>query len=246
MTQSCDLRAGSFHRPILAAVCVGVLSAAGVGLGAGDAAAHSLEEVEKQLSEREHYVEVVERPPPQFTLQDADGDQVRLLDYRGKVVVLWFIYASCPDVCPLQSQVMAGIQEEVNRTPMRDLVQFVAVTTDPERDTPEVLKAYGPAQGLDPVNWVFLTSGPDAPAETTRMLAEAYGLKFVPTEEGLQMHGVVTHLIDGGGVMRARYHGLRFDPTNFIVHVNALTNEHRHPDESQVSVWDRVRALLPW
>lgn len=187
--------------------------------------AHSLKELEDGLLHREHFVEIVSRPAPEFTLQAADGKAVRLRDYRGKVVVLWFIYAGCPDVCPLQSEVIASIQKQVNATPMRELVQFIAITTDPARDTPEVLEAYGPARGLDPPNWVFLTSGADRP-DDTRALAERYGLKFTRTADDYLMHGVVTHLIDKSGVMRARYHGLKFKPTNFIVHVNALTNDN--------------------
>jgi len=232
---------GRWSRP--AAAIAGTVMAASVSLGATESAGHSLDAVEKQLSERETYVEVVERPAPEFTLKDADGRQISLSDYRGKAVVLWFIYASCPDVCPLHSQVIAGLQEEINGTPMRDLVQFVAITTDPERDTPEVLKEYGPAQGLDPANWVFLTSGPDKPAEATRALAEEYGLKFVPTKDGLQMHGTVTHLINREGVMRARYHGLKFNPTNFIVHLNALTNDHGSKGHQEPNFWDK---LLSW
>jgi len=188
------------------------------------ASAHSLEELEQELLQRETYVEIVEQPAPDFTLQDADGRAVGLADFRGKAVVLWFIYASCPDFCPLQSEKIAEIQEMANGTPMRDLVQFIAVTTDPERDTPDVLKQYGPAHGLDSVNWVFLTGGPARPA-ATRELAERYGLKFTLTEEGYQMHGVVTHLIDKSGSLRGRYHGLKFEPVNFIVHLNALTND---------------------
>ena len=188
------------------------------------ASAHSLEELEQELLQRETYVEIVERPAPDFTLQDADGRAVGLADFRGKAVVLWFIYASCPDFCPLQSEKIAAIQEMANGTPMRDLVQFIAVTTDPERDTPDVLRRYGPAHGLDPFNWVFLTGGPDRPA-ATRELAQRYGLKFTPTEDGYQMHGVVTHLIDKSGNLRGRYHGLKFEPVNFILHLNALTND---------------------
>ena len=188
------------------------------------ASAHSIKEFEDQLHKREKFVEIVDRPAPDFVLRDAEGLVVSFTRLRGKVVVLWFIYASCSDVCPLQSEELAAIQEQINRTPMRDLVTFVAVTTDPERDTPDVLSAYGPAHRLDPVNWMFLTSGPNDPA-ATRALAEKYGLQFTQLEDGYQMHGVVTHLIDKSGRLRARYHGLKFDPTNFILHVNVLTND---------------------
>lgn len=65
-------------------------------------------------------------------------------------------------------------------------------------------------------------------------------------DDGDQMHGVVTHLIDRGGILRARYHGLRFDPTNVILHVNALTHDHPDPPAATASVWQRLRDLLPW
>ena len=208
------------------------------------ARAHSLHEVEKALTEREHFVEVRNEPAPAFTLQDADGHAVSLSDFRDKVVVLNFIFASCTDVCPLQSELLSSIQQDINKTPMRDLVQFVTVTTDPKMDTPDVLKAYGPAHGLDASNWVFLTSRPDRP-DDTRELALRYGLKFTPTDDGQFMHGVVTHLIDKQGVLRARYHGLKFEPTNFIVHVNALVNDYGKPHAHlEPSFWTRVQHAL--
>ena len=194
-------------------------------LGVAPAAAHSLKDLEGQLLKRERYVQIMGKKAPGFTLRDADGNRVRLLDFAGKVVVLNFVYTNCPDVCPLHSEAIASIQEAINPTPMKGLVQFVTITTDPKRDTPAVMKTYGPEHGLDPANWVFLTSGPDKPA-VTRELAWRYGLKFTPSKDGYQMHGVVTHLIDKSGDLRARYHGLKFNETNMIIHINALSNDN--------------------
>lgn len=216
-------RRASVVVPRLAALLIGFSIATAVGV-AGPAVAHSLKDLEDELFRREAFVEIVDRAAPEFTLHAADGQPVRLTDYRGKVVVLWFIYTACPDVCPLQSELLASIQQQVNRTPMRDLVQFVSITTDPARDDPEAMAAYGPARGLDPTNWTFLTSAVGEP-EATRRLAERYGVKFTRTDDEYLMHGVVTHLIDTSGRLRARYHGLNFEPINLIVHLNALTND---------------------
>ena len=194
-------------------------------VGVAPAAAHSLKDLEGQLLKRERYVQMMSKKAPEFTLQDANGKRIGLSDFAGKVVVLNFVYTNCPDVCPLHSEAIASIQEAINPTPMKGLVQFVTITTDPKRDTTTVMKTYGSTHGLDPVNWVFLTSGPDKPA-VTRELAWRYGLKFTQTKEGYQMHGVVTHLIDKSGNIRARYHGLKFNETNMIVHINALTNDN--------------------
>ena len=188
------------------------------------ASAHSLEDLEGKLLKRERYVQIVHDKAPGFALRDGDGNKAGLSDYRGKVVVLSFVYTHCPDVCPLHSEKVASIQEAINRTPMKGLVQFVTITTDPERDTPAIMKTYGPEHGLDPANWVFLTSGADRPA-ATRDLAKRYGLKFKLLEGAYQLHAVVTFLIDKSGNLRGKYFGLKFHQTNMIIHINALSND---------------------
>ncbi len=219
-----DLKEMGEPRQVKAIRYCGALALGLIVLVSLPAAAHSLKDLESRLVERERYLEVTDRPAPGFTLRDGEGRPVGLADFRGKVVVLNFVYASCPDVCPLHSALLAAIQRDVNRTPMRELVQFVSITTDPGRDTPRVMNAYGATHGLDPANWVFLTSGAGAPGGT-RDLARRYGLEFTPAKDGYLIHGVVTHLIDKSGILRARYHGLKFGPTNIIVHINALTND---------------------
>ena len=51
---------------------------------------------------------------------------------------------------------------------------------------------------------------------------------------------------DREGILRARYHGLRFDPTNMIVHINALTHDDTYAEGSDRSFWDELWSLLPW
>ncbi len=211
------------------------------------AGAHSLESLQNQLFEKEKYIQINNEPAPEFTLQDAGGKPVNFADFRGEVVVLHFIYAGCPDVCPLHAERIAQVQVMVNVTPMRDQVEFITVTTDPKRDTPELLRAYGGAHGLDPVNWKFLTSGPDRPEDTTRSLAEQFGHSFTVTGDGAQMHSVVTHVIDREGMLRANFHGLNFEPTNLVLFINGLVNDvHRRGEDhdSESSVWERIRSYF--
>jgi protein SCO1/2 len=143
-------------------------------------------------SEEKFFQAIDEQAAPPFELADADGKAVRLSDFSDKIVVLYFIFASCTDLCPIHSEVIADIQRKVNDTPMKDRVQFLAVTTDPVKDTSEVLKAYGPAHGLDARNCMFLTTKPGQPEDTTRKLSEEYNVRFEPLEDGQQMHGAVT------------------------------------------------------
>ena len=215
-----------------------------LAVSASTLAAHSLDELEAQLGAREQYFQPLDKEAPAFMLEDTEGRAISLENVRGKVVVLHFVYTSCPDVCPLHAERIAEIQAMVNRTPMRELVQFVTVTTDPEHDTSEVMQEYGPTHGLDPVNWMFLTSGPDRLEDTTRRLAERFGHKFTRTEDAYQIHGVVTHVIDRDGRWRANFHGLRFEPSNLVVYINALTHEHGQEQDAELSWWEQIRELF--
>ena len=81
-----------------------------------------------------------------FRLKDTSGRERTLADFRGKVVVLFFGYAQCPDVCPTTMAEMAEVKRKLGAEGER--LQVVFVTVDPERDTPEVMKAY--MEAFDP------------------------------------------------------------------------------------------------
>jgi protein SCO1/2 len=75
-----------------------------------------------------------------FPLPDVDGKPRSIKDFAGKVVVLFFGYTQCPDACPTTLTEIAQAKKLLG--PDGDKVQGVLVTIDPERDTPELLKAY--------------------------------------------------------------------------------------------------------
>lgn len=205
--------------------------------------AHSLHDLETELGGREKYFQPINKPAPDFALQDAAGHAVNFGDLRGKVVVLHFIYTHCPDVCPLHAERIAEIQRLVNQSPMKQQVEFITITTDPQRDRGEVLKDYGQTHGLDPVNWVFLTTKSDQPEDLTRKLAQQFGHRFDKTEDGYQTHGIVTHVIDKEGWWRANFHGLKFDPSNLVIFVNALVNDFEKHPHPKPTFWER---LMSW
>ena len=78
-----------------------------------------------------------------FTLTDHTGKVRTLQDFRGKIVVMFFGYTQCPDVCPTTMAEMATVLKELG--PSADEVQVLFVTVDPERDTQELLSHYVPA-----------------------------------------------------------------------------------------------------
>ncbi len=75
-----------------------------------------------------------------FTLQDHNGKERSLADFKGKVVVLFFGFTQCPDVCPTAMTELAEVKKKLGKDGER--LQGLFITLDPERDTPELLKAY--------------------------------------------------------------------------------------------------------
>jgi protein SCO1 len=75
-----------------------------------------------------------------LALTDADGQPRTLADYKGKVVVVFFGYTQCPDVCPTTMAELAEVKRQLGADGAR--VQGIFVTVDPERDTAALLKAY--------------------------------------------------------------------------------------------------------
>ncbi len=82
-----------------------------------------------------------------FALPDQDGRQRTLADFKGRVVVVFFGYTQCPDVCPTTLADLAAAKQQLGADGAR--LQPVFITVDPERDTPEVLKAYVANFGTD-------------------------------------------------------------------------------------------------
>ena len=77
-----------------------VLLIAMVALGSTNAMAHSMEDVEASLNEKERYAQFVDQPAPEFDLTGVDGNTLSLADLNGKTVVLNFLYTRCTEACP--------------------------------------------------------------------------------------------------------------------------------------------------
>ena len=98
-----------------------------------------------------------------FALTDHNGQLRKLKDFAGKVVVLFFGYTQCPDVCPTVMADLAEAKNMLGKDGAR--VQGLFVSVDPQRDTAQVLKAY--MQNFDPT-FLALTTTPESLAAVAR------------------------------------------------------------------------------
>src|SRR5688572_6762085 len=157
---------------------------------------------------------------PALTLTTQDSSPLSLSDLRGKVVLLTFIYTSCTDTCPLLTGKLAGLQEKLGPD-FGSRVHFLSITTDPERDTPDVLREYGGRFRADPGGWAFLTGSPEEVASVTG----AYGIFVRRTPRGDVDHSFLTSLVDRAGTLRVQYVGTRFNPDELLTDLRALVRE---------------------
>ncbi len=149
---------------------------------------------------------------PDFTLLDQEGRTVTAHRFRGKRVLLNFIFTRCPiaTMCPAATQRMSEMQLAVREAGLTD-VEFVSVSLDPDYDTPGVLREYADLRGLDLSNWSFLT-GPDA---AVRHLLAQMGI-LREFEGATIKHNLATVLIDPSGRITHRVDGSRWDNSEFL------------------------------
>jgi protein SCO1/2 len=133
-----------------------------------------------------------------FALTDHNGEARTLADFRGKVVVLFFGYTQCPDVCPTTLATLAEAKKRLG--PDGDKVQVLFVTIDPERDKPALLLPYVTA--FDP-SFLGLYGDADATARTAKEFKIIYQKQPGPTPETYTMdHSAGTFVFDTEGRLR--------------------------------------------
>jgi protein SCO1 len=133
-----------------------------------------------------------------FSLPDQNGKTRTLEDFKGKVVVVFFGFTQCPDVCPTTLAELAQVKKALG--PDGDKVQGVFITVDPERDKPELLKAY--LENFDP-GFVALRGTPEQLKETAKEFKIYYAKVPGKTPDSYTMdHTAASFLFDPQGRVR--------------------------------------------
>ena len=149
---------------------------------------------------------------PDFTLLDQAGQVVQINRYRGKQVVLNFIYSRCPipTMCPAATAHMVALQQAARAAGIANL-ELVSVTLDPSYDTPGVLREYAAARGIDLANFSLLTG----PEPAIRDLLTQMGV-IAQFDGALIKHSLATVLINAEGKIVWREDGSAWDPAVFL------------------------------
>jgi cytochrome oxidase Cu insertion factor (SCO1/SenC/PrrC family) len=170
-----------------------------------------------------------ELEPPQFELTDQNGDKVSLEGLRGRVVLLTAIYASCNTACPT---IMVQARKATNALPeeLRDEVTIVAVTLDPNNDTPDRLKEAAKAHHVEAPLWRLVTGEPDT---VNRVLDKMSVSRRINPDTGVIEHSNLFALIDRDGKIAYRLTlGERHD-TWLETALRQLVHEEKKEDEGK-------------
>lgn len=141
-----------------------------------------------------------------FELTEKSGKKVTLGDLNGKIWIGDFIFTRCMGICPIMSNHMKRIQEELKD---QSGVRFVSFSVDPEHDTPEKLTEYAKRFNADPEKWLFLT-GDKKTIFDLSLQHFHLGVGEVPEEERPSPDQFVSHssrfvLVDRQGGIRGYY-----------------------------------------
>ena len=161
-------------------------------------------------------------PAPPLALLDLDGRAVSLAEFRGRVVLLSFIYTSCPAACPLVTQRMAVLQRRLTEAglfPSR--ASLVSVTVDPDRDSVAALAQYAKGFNADPRGWKFLRER----REALGPVLAAWGEWTKPLPSGEIDHPARLYLLDPAGRIREIYSLSFFDERQAFLDIRALLRE---------------------
>ena len=173
-----------------------------------------------------------------YTLADRDGRTVGLGSYRGKPLVVQFVYTGCFQVCPTATKFLGHAVFEAQRTLGPDAFRVVTVGFNLPFDNADAMREFQRKQGIDLPRWDFLA----ADAATVDRLARDTGFVWVPTGGGFDHLTQVT-IVDAEGRVYRQVYGESFDVPMLTAPLRELVTHARAPAPDLSDLLERVRIL---
>lgn len=164
------------------------------------------------------------KPLPAFALVDQYGLPLTSADLLGRMVMINVTYTGCGEACAAQRQGMVDLREALRaRGLLGSRVLLLTVSFDPERDAGQALQVYAAQQGAERESWRFATGDP---AALKLLLGGELGIYYgEPDASGQIPHEQNLLLVDGNGVLRARYNGEALDQGRLLRDVGMVAEE---------------------
>jgi protein SCO1/2 len=166
---------------------------------------------------------------PDFGLVNQDGKRIHLAEYRGKTLLITFVYTRCPqpDQCSLMSNNFAAIDRILRQQPdLYDKTHLLTITFDPEYDTPKVMRSYGASHterysAETFQHWEFATGSKDE----VKGIAQFFGLRYyhdTESDDDQVIHSLRTAIIGPDGKLFKLYRGNEWKPDQVAQDLTAI------------------------
>jgi protein SCO1/2 len=219
---------------LLAAIGLVVFFIAGLVLGQGLPAGTRLE----PAAALDRSQAAIGRTLGDYTLLDAQRKPVRLAQYRGRPLLVSFVYTGCFQVCPATTKFLGRAVREARDALSDDAFSVVTIGFNQPFDTPESMREFRTRQGIDVPNWKFLAGD----AATIDALARDVGFAWTPTAAGFDHLTQVT-IVDGDGRVAAQVYGDAFELPMLVGPLKALVTGAPPPVTTLAAMVERVRIL---
>ncbi len=183
---------------------------------------------------------VIGKPMQDFVLLDRNGKPVELSRYRGKPLLVNFIYTACFQVCPTTTRNLQKAVAETVNVMGADRFNIVSIGFNQPFDSPQALKDFSKQYGIDLPNWEFLSPAPAIVKDVT----QAFGFSFVATAAGFDHLNQIT-MIDADGIIVRQVYGEKFTPKDIAEPLKLLITGSAIPAEMSTvkELMERVRIL---
>ena len=180
----------------------------------------------------------VGKPIGDYTLTAGDGRRVRLSDYRGKPLLVGFVYTGCSQICPTTARFLARAVREAQAALGPDAFATLTIGFNLPFDSPQAMRAFAAQNDLDLPRWEFLS--PDA--ADVAPLTRDFGFVYAPTAAGFDHLTQVT-IVDANGRVFRQVYGETFELPMLVGPLRALVTGAPAPLQNLSTFLERVRIL---
>lgn len=176
------------------------------------------------------------REVPEVRLKDRSGRTVKLSDYRGKPLLVSFVYTGCFSACPVGTQYLAKAVRSARQGLGTESFRVVSIGFNQPADTPEAMAAFARQNRIADPGWEFLSPDP----KEVDALTKAFGFSATPTSGGFDHIAQVT-VVDGEGRIAAQVYGTDFELPLLVTPLKALLAGEAGRRFTFADVWTKVK-----
>lgn len=178
----------------------------------------------------------LDQPTGDFAFRDSRGNAVRLADFRGRPLVVSFVYTGCFQACPVTTRFLASAVETARAALGRDSFEVITIGFNQPFDGPEAMAAFARQNRIDDPRWRFLAPR----SEDVEALTRTFGFAFERTPKGFD-HLAQATIVDAQGVIYRQVYGETFELPMLVAPLKELLSGAASRSVTLENVWTKVK-----